>query len=842
MSDLEPERQKAINWAVGSVLLGTTAMTAVLALAWPLKKLVEPLPDMPGVAGLLADPTWKPGFSRRWVEDTAAFLTEGLPFHFDAWWPPLWHGLVEQPISMTGMPHWSVMLAAAAGVATTAAMAMANPHDMHRKSHGSAKFASERDIRKAKLYGDAGLVLGRSQSGRLLRLPETTSVILIAPPGAGKTAGILMPCLLAPWREWKPVLGSEALGRLCDRPNTWPENGKRVKKPTWVINDPKGELHRRTAKAMEAKGYRVVKLAFADLASSRWNPIGLDALPGGMRTVELRRCVLRDLGEIYSTPTKALAAIMARVRDSTQWRQELANDPTFRGETPLTSEIADAEAQAILEGKSPVRERLGQMLKDLEDLFALQARREQYVRRIAVMAVDEKIEPHWRDKGRAALVGGLLFTIYRCETYPDKYGEPSIGRFIDFLTEGTSKTQEETGGDAEGEDGQDGNEQMLKDWLAEAERDGHPARVITEFASLVRTPGRERGSILSTMEGGIDIFKNPTVRRTTAASDFALDDMRFGDKPLAIYLVTPLEEAVSMGRVVGMFFESSAARMISQEEKDIEERGRPVIYAADEFWTLPAGMDSLMQIPALGRGQQVSLLLIGQSYGQIAIKINRDAVGVLKGATSTKIVLQQNDLETAKEVSDAVGNRTVRNESETTQQGTAKLEDMFKSSVNASWTGLPLLPPQRLMSLKKMDEQVVLYQGMTDKPIMSATPAWFKDPAMKAQIQGRKEPAVVAWARHAVESMLIRLRLKKIDDSSAQAEDAFQQAAAAAIAKAAQEAAARAAAISAQAGPVPEGASPPPPPDHVPATEEEVRAALTGNQPGSGTEGMATAA
>lgn len=831
--ELEPERRKAIQWNVMAALAGLLFLIVTLALAWPLMRLTGSVP----AGGVLFDPSWQPGFSKRWVDETARFITNGLFRHAGEWLPALWHELIAHPVAAGKPPHWTIFLAFGVGLAASAPLVRSNPYELHHKSQGSARFAEERDLERNKLLGYAGFILGRFK-GRLIRLPQMTSVILIAPPGAGKSAGIMIPCLLAAWMEWMPVCGSEALGKAIGRHNRWPATvsknspGKIVRRPTWVVNDPKGELERKTSKAMQAKGYDARKLAFSDLNGSRWNPIGLDALPGGLRTVKLRQRVLAGLAQVYDQPARALADIMARVRDSTKWHSELATDPTLNGRAPLKAEIAQLELASLRFGRSPVRELLHALLGPLEELFALQARREQYVRRLAVMAIDEKIEPHWRDKGRAALVGGLLFTIYRCEMHPE-HGEPSIGQFIDFLTEGTTSTiggQEGMGGDPDGGEESDGNQKMLQEWLAEAMRDGHPARVITEFSSLLRTPSKERGSIISTMDGGVDIFKNPTVRRTTSASDFALDDMRFSSKPLAIYLVTPLEEAVSMGRVVGMFFESSAARMISQEEKDIETKGRPICYGADEFWTLPAGMESLMQIPALGRGQEVGLLLIGQSYGQIAIKINRDAVDVLKGATAAKVVLQQNDLDTAKQVSDAIGNRTVQNPSETTQEGGADFKSMFQKSINRSWTGQPLITAQRLMSLKVMKEQVVLVQGMTDRPVLCETPAWFTDPGMRAQMAGKSESVFSSVVSRIGAASLARLGLWKPPAEEATEEDSFRKAANASIEAAGQQFAEKSQTITNLAGPVPASAIKPPAAEHQPMTAEEARRLMLGGE------------
>jgi type IV secretion system protein VirD4 len=64
-----------------------------------------------------------------------------------------------------------------------------------RSLHGDARWATARDIRRAGLFSDRGIILGRYKN-RYLVLPGQTGVILAAPPRSGKGVSCVIPNLL----------------------------------------------------------------------------------------------------------------------------------------------------------------------------------------------------------------------------------------------------------------------------------------------------------------------------------------------------------------------------------------------------------------------------------------------------------------------------------------------------------------------------------------------------------------------------------------------------------------------------------------------------------------------
>ncbi|WP_431113156.1 type IV secretory system conjugative DNA transfer family protein [Variovorax paradoxus] len=113
-----------------------------------------------------------------------------------------------------------------------------------RPLHGEARFATRREIARAGLLGEHGIILGRL-GGRYLALPGQQGVELEAPPRSGKGVGVVIPNLL-----------------------NWPGST--------IVSDVKGENFLRTAGYRQAHGQEVH--LFDPLSerecSARWNPLG----------------------------------------------------------------------------------------------------------------------------------------------------------------------------------------------------------------------------------------------------------------------------------------------------------------------------------------------------------------------------------------------------------------------------------------------------------------------------------------------------------------------------------------------------------------------------------------
>jgi len=134
--------------------------------------------------------------------------------------------------------------------------------------YGYAKFATARDLKKWGLRAATGIILGVAW-GLYIRFSEPLSVFVVAPPGSGKTAGIIIPNLLS-----------------CGN--------------STISVDIKGELYEKTAKR-RATFSKVVRFAPGEDESVAWNPLSKTDLPAGWDDVVLR---VSQIASVLYAPDK----------------------------------------------------------------------------------------------------------------------------------------------------------------------------------------------------------------------------------------------------------------------------------------------------------------------------------------------------------------------------------------------------------------------------------------------------------------------------------------------------------------------------------------------------------
>ena len=130
-------------------------------------------------------------------------------------------------------------------------------------AYGSAKWATERLLRRRGLLGPAGLVVGRSLGGSVIRLNDFCHCLLVGGTGSGKGVGVVVPTLLTYFT-----------GSL-------------------VVFDPKGDLYALTSERRRKAGHRVVRLAPFGDGGDGWNP--LDDITDGPLLVDQARAVAESL-------------------------------------------------------------------------------------------------------------------------------------------------------------------------------------------------------------------------------------------------------------------------------------------------------------------------------------------------------------------------------------------------------------------------------------------------------------------------------------------------------------------------------------------------------------------
>ena len=688
------EYDKAVRWMVLTFIFSFIITVILAVLAMPLAYLIgngiskDSVSDVMKFMGTIAD---RPGylFSRywNWFKQLSSYQGD---FSVSLWLPIL--------------PFISLPIGIITGLVT-------NPYRMQSNIHGSARMATYADVKKMKLFDGFCQVVGKF-SGRMLKLPETLATLCCAPPGTGKTVGVVVPT----------IFNSQGL--------------------SLVINDPKPELCFTTTGARAKEGpVFVINWGAEDSPSEgiyypSWNPLSPTALP--------------SQGPERDMYVDSMCNI-------------LVEDPKG-GADPHWSKTGRAALTGFIHFIASKCER---------------ARANDYfISRIYEKKLDEEdkrvlesyyLDMHDPQAGRA--VQNLRTNNITIDNYlpigtwallPDKWigHESCIAMILEWITEAQIKQSQDIKRRlAEGDQMAamaDPMRDLIEDAIDEARKFGYSARCIVELSQLSAMPDKERGSVLSTAFSGIGIFKNSAVVSRTSFSDIHFKDLRgMKDpvtgvwKPISVYLSVNIVDARALGMISGTFIELMSAYLIANPPKFVNKADGKMgpcscLFVLDEFPQMPK-LKAIIDGPAVGRGQKVSYLLIGQDLGQISGKYGKDDLETLISTTACKVILSQNNEQTATRFSKMVGNKTVQTTSYSKNEGgMGKGSNPFSKNVTYNLQGTSVVTTTQLLSLPML-KQVILMQGFIDRPIMADSPRWYLDNKMKALAKIPPAPNVPDW-------------------------------------------------------------------------------------------------
>ena len=584
-----------------------------------------------------------------------------------------------------------------------------NPYDITSTPNDWSRKADEAKIKKMKLWDGFIIVLGRFKK-HFLKLSETLSVLVCAPPGTGKTVGVVVPTIFE-----------------CDT-------------VSMIVNDPKPELCYITS------GYRaqigpvfIMNWGKEDIPEKgiyypSWNPLSPGIIPpqGPDRDMYIDSMVnvfVQDPAGSSADPhwsktgRNALSGFMHYIVS----KCERATASDYFYSRLLNGEFNAHDAASL--------EQYYLSMNDSYAMGALTLLREGKINKDNYVPVGT-----WNDIPKE-WVGH----------------EANIPMLLDWMSEAQVHISEDIRQRKEQGDQMaalaDPMKEMLENAVMEARRYGYSHRAVLEMTQLANTPDKERGSILSTGLTGIGIFKNQAVRQRTSHSDFSFKDLRGmldptdgKVKPVTIYLSVNQTDARALNVITGVFVELMSNYLISTPPgKDLGDGVKagpcPVLFVLDEFPQMPK-LNAVIDGPAVGRGQKVSYLLIAQDLGQIEAGYGREHVETLMSTTAAKILLTQNNENTAKRFSEIIGKTDI---AETSYKNGTNV-NAFKRDAEVKVGHKNLYSSSKIMMLEP-EKQIVIMQGYVRYPIEAESPRYYKDKKLLAKSQIPAAPAVPDWLR-----------------------------------------------------------------------------------------------
>lgn len=572
-----------------------------------------------------------------------------------------------------------------------------NPHGKDKFDKKSSREANEADVKAMGLFDGFMMVLGYFKK-KPLKLPETLSVLCLAPPGTGKTQGIVLPTIF-------------------DCPGV-----------SMIINDPKPELDAKSS------GYRasVGPVFIMDWGGQdepdkgiyypSWNPLSPGHIPFSVEQRELYVDYICDV----------LVPDAAGSSADPHWTQSgragLAGFIQF-----IVSKIERAKADDYFYARLQSGE------FDAEDAAVLADYYFSMVNDPNAFAAQGLIKNGELNAMNYVHIGTWA-------NIPQMWlgKEASFSMMLDWITEAQIAVANDL---AERQRQGDQSVMMadpMKDWLESAVNEcrmfAYSNRAVAELTKLANTPSTERGSIISTILTGLAIFRNAAVRNRTSHSDFHFADMRGmidprdgKMKPVTVYLSINMVDAKALNPITAMFIETMSNFLLANPPEHVGRSGEkmgpyPVLFLLDEMPKMQK-MQAVIQGPDVGRGQQISYLFIGQDLHQISEKYGSDAAATIISTTAAKVVLRQNDPDTAKRFSEMMGTKiTMKKE---------KGPDGKEAEVPKTE---PLFSEYDIMKLSKKEE-LIIFQGWYHRPIKAELKMAFADPRLAGYMKmGRASP------------------------------------------------------------------------------------------------------
>lgn len=227
------------------------------------------------------------------------------------------------------------------------------------------------------------------------------------------------------------------------------------------------------------------------------------------------------------------------------------------------------------------------------------------------------------------------------------------------------------------------------------------ARLVISGAGrrMGNTPARELGSIISTANNALALYRDPIVGENTSRCDFTVSDLMDHDRPVSLYFITTPRNADRMRPLARLLLTqivlTLADRMEFDDGRSKTAHKHRLLLMLDEF-------------PTLGKLEVFeSALAYIAGYGMKAYIITQDVMQLYKAYTNFESIISNchvrvayapNKVETAEWMSKMTGQTTVIKEQVSTS---GKRFGMVLEQVSTSFNEVqrPLMTPDEIMRL-----------------------------------------------------------------------------------------------------------------------------------------------
>lgn len=303
-------------------------------------------------------------------------------------------------------------------------------------------------------------------------------------------------------------------------------------------------------------------------------------------------------------------------------------------------------------------------------------------------------EDHFMIQGRALLSGFISYLLRVCEANGKT---PSIYELDGLIAEAQADLQDE-------------NKMEAKSTILHKMQKSDFELVKRTGMQLLGTPDKERGSIFSTANSFLELYRDPIIAKNTSESSFKIHDIVNSDRPVSLYIVlrpSDMKRLLSLMRIlITLIVSKLTENMEFKDGRSVKCHKHKLLLLLDEFPQL-GKLPIIEEALAFMAGYGIQAVLITQDYAQIQKAYTREE-GIM-GNCHIKVAYAPNKQETADLLSKMTGDTTVLKKSVSSSADPGAL---WSERVNESYqeTKRPLMTPEevmRLPGLKKNGDKVV---------------------------------------------------------------------------------------------------------------------------------------
>lgn len=338
-------------------------------------------------------------------------------------------------------------------------------------------------------------------------------------------------------------------------------------------------------------------------------------------------------------------------------------------------------------------------------------RREEEVRDTQILA-DMLVDPegalrersHWQLRAFELLVAVILWTLYVEQ-------QKTLARVAELLADPRRPIVK-----------------LLEEMLCRPIKDGAPHPVVAAGArQLLDMAEAERSGVVSTALGYLVLYRDPVLARATEVSDFSIEDIITGSRPVSLYLVIPPEDISRLKALLRLVLNQILKRLTEIASQN-QGSGHRVLLMLDEFPQL-GRLDFFEHALAYIRGYRIKACLVAQSLNQITQTYGEHS-SILDNA-HVRVAFACNDERTAKRISDMLG-VTTETRAQMNYAGSRMAPWLGHTMVSRQEVPRSLLTPGEIMQLPPTDA-LILTGGA--RPIRAKKIRYFDHPAIRARVR-----------------------------------------------------------------------------------------------------------